>query len=214
MCGYYRVLTVVYNAQRYWVFGLCPSSGFEITKRKHGVSEIESVSVLRWTNTSTLLGPLERAILNHWSFTWGRKQIQFPKRCVFLSYFESGRWTKSENPVSLCINMCVHMAPTADVFVPCNSEEGGTQWPRGLRRDLSSPARTLGSCVRIPLVAWTSVCVYSMLVLFCVSVEALRRADPRPRILTDYVQIGKLKKRPKPSKGFYCYNRMKFRKGG
>jgi hypothetical protein len=32
----------------------------------------------------------------------GRKQIQFPKRCVF-SNFESGRWTKSENPVSLCV---------------------------------------------------------------------------------------------------------------
>jgi hypothetical protein len=25
---YYRVLTMVYNTQRYWVFGLCPSSGF------------------------------------------------------------------------------------------------------------------------------------------------------------------------------------------
>jgi hypothetical protein len=24
----YRVLTMVYNTQRYWVFGLCPSSGF------------------------------------------------------------------------------------------------------------------------------------------------------------------------------------------
>jgi hypothetical protein len=23
---------MVYNTQRYWVFGLCPSSGFEITK--------------------------------------------------------------------------------------------------------------------------------------------------------------------------------------
>jgi hypothetical protein len=27
-CRYYRVLTMVYNTQRYWVFGLCPSSGF------------------------------------------------------------------------------------------------------------------------------------------------------------------------------------------
>jgi hypothetical protein len=25
---YYRVLTMVYNTQRYWVFGLCPSSVF------------------------------------------------------------------------------------------------------------------------------------------------------------------------------------------
>jgi hypothetical protein len=26
-CRYYRVLTMVYNTQRYWGFGLCPSSG-------------------------------------------------------------------------------------------------------------------------------------------------------------------------------------------
>jgi hypothetical protein len=26
--GFYRVLTMVYNTQNYWVFGLCPSSGF------------------------------------------------------------------------------------------------------------------------------------------------------------------------------------------
>jgi hypothetical protein len=25
---YYRVLIMVYNTQRYWVFGLCPSSGY------------------------------------------------------------------------------------------------------------------------------------------------------------------------------------------
>jgi hypothetical protein len=25
---FYRVLTMVYNTQNYWVFGLCPSSGF------------------------------------------------------------------------------------------------------------------------------------------------------------------------------------------
>jgi hypothetical protein len=31
-CRYYKVLTTVYNTQRYWVFGLCPSSGFEITE--------------------------------------------------------------------------------------------------------------------------------------------------------------------------------------
>jgi hypothetical protein len=26
--GYYRILTMVYNTQRYWVFGLYPSSWF------------------------------------------------------------------------------------------------------------------------------------------------------------------------------------------
>jgi hypothetical protein len=37
--------------------------------------------------------------------------------------------------------------------------------PRGLRHELSSLARTLGSWVRIPLEAWMSVCVYSVFVL-------------------------------------------------
>jgi hypothetical protein len=43
-----------------------------------------------------------------------------------------------------------------------------SQWPRGLRHELSSPARTLGSQVRIPLKSWIYVCVYSVFVLFCV----------------------------------------------
>jgi hypothetical protein len=43
-----------------------------------------------------------------------------------------------------------------------------SQWPRGLRHEPSSPTRTLGSWVRIPLEAWMSVCVYFVFVLFCV----------------------------------------------
>jgi hypothetical protein len=31
---YYRVLTMVYNTQRYWVFGLRPSSGFFLNKNE------------------------------------------------------------------------------------------------------------------------------------------------------------------------------------
>jgi hypothetical protein len=50
---------------------------------------------------------------------------------------------------------------------------GRSQWPRGVRHQLSSLARTLGSWVRIPLEAWMSVCVYSVFVLG----SGLRRAD-------------------------------------
>jgi hypothetical protein len=49
-----------------------------------------------------------------------------------------------------------------------------SQWPRGLRHELSSPARTLGSWVRIPL----QIYVYFAFVLSCVQVATLRRADP------------------------------------
>jgi hypothetical protein len=51
-----------------------------------------------------------------------------------------------------------------------------SQWSRGLRHEMSSPAWTLGSWVRIPLEAWMFVCVYSVFLLSCV-VAALRRAD-------------------------------------
>jgi hypothetical protein len=50
-------------------------------------------------------------------------------------------------------------------------------WSRVLRHEPPSPARTLESCVRIPLKAWMSFCVYSVFVLFCVQVWALQRTD-------------------------------------
>jgi hypothetical protein len=40
-----------------------------------------------------------------------------------------------------------------------------SQWPCGLRHEMSSPAWALGSWVRIPLEAWMFVCVYSVFVL-------------------------------------------------
>jgi hypothetical protein len=39
---------------------------------------------------------------------------------------------------------------------------GRSQWPRGLRHELSSLALKLGSSVRIPLKAWMSVLLYSV----------------------------------------------------
>jgi hypothetical protein len=43
-----------------------------------------------------------------------------------------------------------------------------SQWPRRVKHELSSPAQILGSWFRISLEAWMFVCVYSVLVLFCV----------------------------------------------
>jgi hypothetical protein len=53
------------------------------------------------------------------------------------------------------------------------SPNGRSQWPWGLRHEMSSPIRTLGSCVRIPLKAWMSV-----FILRLYWVAALGRADP------------------------------------
>jgi hypothetical protein len=60
-----------------------------------------------------------------------------------------------------------------------------SQWPWGLRHEMSSPARTLGSWVRIPLKEWMSICVYSVFV-------RLRPCDgliPRPRSPTDCLRL-------------------------
>jgi hypothetical protein len=53
-----------------------------------------------------------------------------------------------------------------------------SQWPHGLRHELSLPARTLGSWVWIPFDTWMSLCIYCMFVLSCVHVVALRQAEP------------------------------------
>jgi hypothetical protein len=75
-----------------------------------------------------------------------------------------------------------------------------SQWPRGLRREPSSPARTLGSWVWIPLKAWMSVYVYSVSVLFCVSSGLATGWAPVQGVLSTVYRIKKLKKRPR-SKG-------------
>jgi hypothetical protein len=49
-------------------------------------------------------------------------------------------------------------------FINLMTPDGRLQWPRGLRHELSSPARSLGSWVRIPLKAWMFVCAYSVFV--------------------------------------------------
>jgi hypothetical protein len=54
------------RSQNYWGFGLCPSSGI-LETRKHNVSETGSVSVLRCEKTPTLMGPLERTNLSHYT---------------------------------------------------------------------------------------------------------------------------------------------------
>jgi hypothetical protein len=51
-----------------------------------------------------------------------------------------------------------------------------SQWPCG--HELSSPAQTLGSWVRIALKAWLLVCAFILFVLSYVQAAALRRADP------------------------------------
>jgi hypothetical protein len=59
------------------------------------------------------------------------------------------------------------------------------------KHEMSSPALTLGSWVRIPLKAWISMSVYSVFVLFCVQVAALSSADPPSK---ESYRLSKIKK--------------------
>jgi hypothetical protein len=89
----------------------------------------------------------------------------------------------SSSPASICtfiffrvlpliaFPFCLHVSPSvtslsnlgmagdSSNFHPY-SNSGRSQWPRGLRHEQSSLARTLGSWARILLDAWMSVCVY------------------------------------------------------
>jgi hypothetical protein len=49
-----------------------------------------------------------------------------------------------------------------------SGKQNRSQWPRSLRHEISSAARTLGSWVRIALKAWMLVCGSSVFVLSCV----------------------------------------------
>jgi hypothetical protein len=62
----------------------------------------------------------------------------------------------------------VHDLSWAKKFLSSWDSLRRSQWERGLRAEMSSPAQTLGSWVRIPLEAWLSARVSSVFVLSCV----------------------------------------------
>jgi hypothetical protein len=84
----------------------------------------------------------------------------------------------------------------------CNKSR--SQWPRGLRHEMSSPAWTLGSWVRIPLESWMFVCVCFVFVLSCVGSGLATGWSPVQGILP-IVHKCKIKnphkRRPRPDMG-------------
>jgi hypothetical protein len=105
--------------------------------------------------------------LHHHNNVWWNVQIInlrqfFPSSCYFLwgpnillswaRDWVSNPYQTTGKALVLCI-----------LIFTCRS-----QWSRGLRHEMSSPAQTLGSWVRITLEAWMSVRVSSVFVLSCV----------------------------------------------
>jgi hypothetical protein len=88
--------------QKYWGFGLFPSSGI-LGTRKHDVSETASVSVLRCDGgkTPTQLGPSDRANLNHWTPHLKTETDPASETSCFLVPRISDDGKKSKNPVFL-----------------------------------------------------------------------------------------------------------------
>jgi hypothetical protein len=83
------------------------------------------------------------------------------------------------------------------------SQYSWSRWPRGLRCELSSLARTLGSWVRIPLKAWMSLCVYCVCVVLCVGSCLATGWSPVQGVLPTACRIKELKKRPRSNKKDY-----------
>jgi hypothetical protein len=100
-----RVLTMVYNTRDSWVFGLCPSSGIlkNTTFRKLDLFP----SAGKGWETPALLGPLERANLNHWS------------SIVYFRIPDDGQVQKSSNPnrdFYVLKQVCKYMSMTIHCF--------------------------------------------------------------------------------------------------
>jgi hypothetical protein len=75
--------------------------------------------------------------------------------------------------------------------------DGRSQWPRGLRHELSFPARTLWSWVRTPLKPW----VFAFILCLCCPVYLATGWSPVQRVLRSVYRIKKLK----IGQGIKCY---------
>jgi hypothetical protein len=79
----------------------------------------------------------------------------------------------------------IQLLSSRDFWVAlCVGINAPTQWPRGLRHELSSFAWILGSWVRIPQESWMYVRVSFVFVLSCVGNGVATGLIPRPRSLT------------------------------
>jgi hypothetical protein len=82
-------------------------------------------------------------------------------------------------------------------FSCCIIIRGRSEWPRGLRHELSSPAQTLGPWVLIPLEASISVCI-----VLCEGSAFATGWSPVQGDLPTMYRNKKLQKRPRPNEPY------------
>jgi hypothetical protein len=85
-----------------------------------------------------------------------------------MTVMEQNKRAATDEMKFLEIENCTHFYGHKNEIHQLGTHICRSHRPRGLRYELSSLVRSLGSWVPIPLKAWMSVCVYSVLVLFCV----------------------------------------------
>jgi hypothetical protein len=96
---HHEYLKTVTWIQSYWNFGLFPSSGV-FGSRNKTFRKLDLFPSSGEGEGTCSVGALRKIEINS-PFTWGRKQIQFPKRCVSTLLYTQ-RWRNSKNPVTLC----------------------------------------------------------------------------------------------------------------
>jgi hypothetical protein len=89
-------------------------------------------------------------------------------RCVHYLSCLLTKWTINHKKTAQAFTFWIAIFTVAYTVLNSLIYTCRSRWPSGLRHELSSPAQTLGSWVRIQLEAWMSVYVYSVFVLSCV----------------------------------------------
>jgi hypothetical protein len=107
---------------------------------------------------------------------------------------------------------CVYSGYQLQELAALNMMQNRSQRSRGLRHELSSLARTLGSLVRILLKAWMFVFVrlFCVCAVLCLGSDLATCWSPVQGVLPTVYRIKKLKKRPSPNKGLQSHNSIQF----
>jgi hypothetical protein len=100
------------------------------------------------------------------SFKRHKTRDRMTEKFIIILWFSASQVLLSSSLHSTGNQACSDFTCSIHLLVYACAFIGRSQWPRGLSREPSSPAQTLGSWIQISLEAFMSVFVYSVFVLF------------------------------------------------